>query len=383
MTIKISGVVVLCFKLNHMLEKLFLYSLTFALFLFGISNDVRNISHLTLITSVILGFIILFRSNLNLKIPKHIEWITLFAAILQIYLFFIKPVLNPFYFSVLFIEGVSLLFIIYNLDIRIVNNLYKVLFVLGVLYFIFYFLSTTLNISLTKLSSLFFMDNNGKGHLQLGSLWMAVIVFLIGNKVSKNNFYIKNIVRYEIILYLIGIYLTFISRSRSAYLALLITVLFLLKDKIFSKKYIYSIAIISMSVILYVSLNRSLLFSRPYFLQSLIGFMQYPFGVGMGNFRIISESFYNNDGFLNSFSDSAHNIILETISGVGILATPFIIWFILLVRELLKNEKLDLAWFCVFITLTCLFLIDISYSIPSLFILWFVSIGVLQRNLKT
>jgi hypothetical protein len=48
-------------------------------------------------------------------------------------------------------------------------------------------------------------------------------------------------------------------------LALLITVLFLLKDKIFSKKYIYSIAIISMSVILYVSLNRSLLFSRPYF----------------------------------------------------------------------------------------------------------------------
>lgn len=380
MTVNITSVVVVCFKL-YMLETLFLYSLTLALFLFGISNDVRNISHLTIFFSITIGFLILVKSKAKLRIPNHFGLLLVFAVILQVYLFFVKPVLLPFYYALLFAEGTLVWFLIYNLENKIVRKLYKFIFFLGIIYFLLYFFSLTFNIGLTKLASLFFIDSEHAGHMQIGNFWTLVLMIVIGNKMSYGDYLTTNILKLEIIYYSIGAYLLFISKSRTAYLSILIVLVYIFCQKIINKKIVYVALLLMALLIIYTSFGRSLLFSRPYFLQSVIGFFHHPLGVGMGNFRIISEYFYKNGGILGSFSDSTHNIFLEAISGVGVLSLPLIYWGVKIISDL-KYKHLDMVWVCVFVSLSTMILIDLSYTIPSMFLLWFVSLAMVQRSAK-
>ena len=134
------------------------------------------------------------------------------------------------------------------------------------------------------------------------------------------------------------------------------------------------------AAVLFISSGKSLLASRVYLVQSVLGLFNYPLGVGMGNFREISLSYFNAGGVLGFYSSYTHNIFLEAVSGVGIFALPLLIWGYVILKDLIIEKKNVNGWKFLFLTLTVIFMFDFLYIIPAMFWLWLSALGILQRH---
>lgn len=359
-----------------MFYTLFKVFLIFAILLSGINTDVKNITHIVAIAAITLGFLSLYNSKQKVASPPHFVSLLIFTIILHIHWLFVKDKFEPFYYSMLFTEGISLWYIIYNTDKKLVKDLYTLFLVPGIVYALIYFLSTMLDINLLLLARLFFQPAEAADHAQIGNLWAVILAFLIGSQFYGRSAF------FDSIFYVVGVFFLVISKSRSAYLALFLSLANLFRNNQFIRKWMLLIIVLtSVSAIIYVSFNRSLLTSRPYYLQSVIAFVQHPFGVGMGNFKLISQDFYNRGGVLSSFSDATHNIFLEAVSGVGILAVPFFYWGFYIFSDILRNnKKINLGWSSAFIVLSVIFLTDLTYNIPCMTWLWFVLLALSQKD---
>src|SRR5260221_6226095 len=114
-----------------MLSIIFFSLLTFSFLLSGIANDVRNITHISVMAAILVGFMTLVVSKKQIKIPPNFAPLLVFTAILQVYLLFVKVKLPPFYYALLFTEGLSLWFIVYNLETRFSKYLYLLFIIPG------------------------------------------------------------------------------------------------------------------------------------------------------------------------------------------------------------------------------------------------------------
>jgi hypothetical protein len=170
----------------------------------------------------------------------------------------------------------------------------------------------------------------------------------------------------------------YVSGSRTAVLSLMVGIILLVANKILTHKQqiFVVVAIFLMTTIFLVfGMTKSVVFSRPYLLQSLLGFSSYPFGVGLGNFEIISSEFSTGWG---TFSTVAHNIFAELLSGIGILSVIFIIWLIKIfsiIRRLPDINKI------LVVVLGIQFMFDYVYLIPLFYWLFFVLLGSTNDNL--
>ncbi len=357
-----------------MLGIFFILLLTFAFLLSGISADVNNITHMVAMTSAALGFLTLFVSKSKLKIPPHFAPLLVFTLILNIYWIFSPDKSNPFYYSLTFTEGLAVWFIVYNLEAKITRLLPVLVFAPFFIYAILYFLSSYFNLDLTKLATMYFENSPVLGHQQIGSVAAVALAYLIGSSYSHVYFFS------DLLFYLLAGYFLIISKSRSAGLAVLTSLLYVFRENKWTKYLFYLGAAAILIFIFYTSAGRSTLYSRVYFIQSLAGFLHHPLGVGMGNFRAISLEFYNAGGFLGRFSENTHNIFLEAISGVGILAIPFIYWGYKVLSDLIKNKNVkNAAWTLVFITISVIFMIDLTYRASGMILLWFIALAMTQK----
>lgn len=255
----------------------------------------------------------------------------------------------------------------------------KLIIVLGLIFAGLYFYNNFFgDPSIVRPWSLFLDYSAYRNHNNIGDLWAVVLIVVISYllKNPKNIFFWMTA--------FLGGYLLFISQSRSALVALTAGVLYLAKEKGWIGKYktIFSLFItISIALFLIIGTQKTTLFTRQYYVQGLLGFIHNPQGVGVGNFDIISRNPENHILGLSHFSSVAHNIVLEMVTGLGILGFVFVYWLVKVMAQIWddKNKK-NLVYKAVFIALFVNFFFHSTYFIPTMLWMWFAVLGLSQMK---
>ena len=267
----------------------------------------------------------------------------------------------------------------FNLKKELIQWFDKLIVILGLffgsMYFINYFLGDS---NLVKPWSLYLQSNAYLNHNHIGDLW-AIVLTIVGFYLVKNS---KKL--YLWLFIPLGFYLLLISQSRAALVSLAVGFGYLAYVEEWIRKYkkvFIVLAMIVAGLFLYLGAAKSILESRPYFAQSIVGLWRNPQGVGMGNFREISKDPGNHILGFWGFSSVAHNIVLEVLSGLGILGFVFVYWLYKALSDLLSDEsKKNILYKSVFFALTANFLLDSTYFIPTMLWLWFVVLGLSQEK---
>jgi len=367
-------------KANFNFSHLF-YSLLFSsFFLFG-GFEQHNMSFFIYIIIFSLIFIIsTFFSKNNIKIPSGFLIYIFFLVTLAIHTI-ISPRLDVNAKNVfLYLIGGLVWLVFFNLH-KPQKTLSLILILVGLLFIGVFFYQKIIGINTN--ATTFGLDNYAFGtHIYLADLWSVIIIIPIYNLFHRDKRTI-----YNTILLVIGLTIIAASYSRSALFSL-IGVIFYLSENIYIStipKSIKLLRIIIYLIILFIlivfSMQKSLLNSRPYFRQALIGFTKYPLGVGVGNFYKISQDTSNS--FISSADTSflVHNIVLEFLSGMGIFSITFILWLFYEINTIFKNvAKNNLLARCIFIAITINFMFNSVYAIPTMLWLWFAALGSTQTE---
>lgn len=248
------------------------------------------------------------------------------------------------------------------------------LIVLGTLFSCMYIYNLVFNNAEPVPRSLYAFTSAYKNHNHIGDFWamMMLISFYKLLKDYKQMFFW--------ILFFASFHFLTISLSRSAYLALFISMFYILQKKNLGNKgkiIFFVVSFLLLEMFLLVGVTKRLIFHRSVYFQGVMGMLKHPLGVGFGNFNIISSDKSNQIWGLTAYSSIAHNIVIEAISGIGILATSFIIWlFNVLVEFWHKRKKEGELIRSLFILLTINFFLDITYYIPTMLWLWFIFLGL-------
>lgn len=215
-------------------------------------------------------------------------------------------------------------------------------------------------------------------HHHIGDFWAVVLTVVI--------YYVfVNRRKVFALLFIPGIYLLALSLSRSAYLALAVGIFYIFYRKGWVEKYkkILAVSVLVLLVLLvFAGTKKTILVSRPYFIQSLLGLVKYPFGVGVGNFKVISLACTKcKEWGFGSFSSNVHNIALEMLSGMGILGFSFVTWLYVVVKDVLdRSTPKNLIYAVVFLVLLANFLFDSTYYSSTMLWLFFLSLGIAQKE---
>lgn len=268
-------------------------------------------------------------------------------------------------FLLLYISGYF--FFIFSFNYKKILGLYFGQFLVGIsiLSCLIFGVNNILNLNLFDNRSLFY----NYGHYQIGNLLVLGILSIFPNP-----------------LFILFFIFTLYSYSRTAYLSLMVALIVkLIMDKFNKLSYIIGLVVISASLLFiivktnYISQVSKQLFSgrNIYFSYALSSIKEFPlFGIGPGNFAYIV---FKKQVNLGEFTDQAENIVLQVLSENGILAGIF---FILFIYILFKKNKKDIN-FLMFLALTLMFMIDLSYSFNIFLILWFVLGGLTLDSNKT
>jgi len=142
--------------------------------------------------------------------------------------------------------------------------------------------------------------------------------------------------------------------------------------------------LVFVALFVFAGAQKITLFSRPYFVQGIVGFVRNPLGIGMGNFIIVSSDSANHLWGMDAFSSIAHNIVLEILTGMGVFGFIFLAWLVIILKDVWHNNKTkDIIYQALFVTLGVNFLFDTTYFISTMLWLWFGSLGLsLPRNIS-
>jgi O-antigen ligase len=181
-------------------------------------------------------------------------------------------------------------------------------------------------------------------------------------------------------LFILGFSFLAISLSRSAFVALAVGVLYIfLKNQEKGKKLFWAVIVFVGILFLLIGAFKTTLFSRIYFIEAILGFLHNLSGVGIGNFIKISANSANQVFGVDFVSSFAHNIILEVLTGMGVLGLTFVYFVFDVSYSIFKNSKNVLAT-AVFFAIFTNFFFDTTYVVSGMFWLWFISLGLAQSQ---
>jgi hypothetical protein len=275
----------------------------------------------------------------------------------------------------LFASGGFLWLIAYNFRQKLARLFPLIVIIVAVSFAVLFLIYTKGPRILVNYKSLFVASSVNHNHI--GDVWAVAMVvafpWLFGRRKILGA-----------LLYILGLYLLFVSASRSAYLALGMGISWLLFKGHYKKsvkKAVVAIICILAAFFIYVGLFKRTLLSRPYFIQGAWGLIKYPFGVGVGNFEVVSAQFLNKYSSWATFSSLAHNVVIEILAGMGVLGISFILWLFRVIKGIWKEKGAFLVMpQAIFLAILVNFLFDITYLIPTMIWLWFISLGLAQRK---
>lgn len=300
--------------------------------------------------------------NGKIEIPKNYVLYIAFLIFLLIHTWFRQ---GNFMFFWLFLSGGLFWIEVYNFKNLFAQYFTSILIILGLLMGILYFYSLGNPIILPNLVSLFVGTTNLVKHSNIGDLWAIILIPLFYEFVKiKSKVYIP--------LTLIGIYFLAISYSRAAIVSLSVGFFYLLKNISFNiniKKPAVMLFIGLVTLFIYFGLSKTVLLSRPYFLQAVVGLAQYPLGTGMGNFGLISHD-----------SNLVHNIFLEILSGMGIFSIFFFVWIYKVLKSVILSKQVDNVMVAIFLAVLTDFCFNTTYTISGFMWIWFIVLGLIQQS---
>lgn len=296
----------------------------------------------------------------ELQVPKNIPLYGVFLLILLIHTYFLK---GNFTFFWLFLSGGLLWLQVYNFQPIFKRYFSSTLVILGLLMGTVYFYSLKTPINLPNLVSLFAATTNSIKHSNLGDLWAVVLTVIFYSFAKKR-------ARFYVPLIILGGYFLTISLSRAALVSLTAGVFYIFhrsKDQKAVRKYLHFFLLAVAVLFVYAGISKTVLLSRPYFLQAIVGFAEYPLGTGLGNFTLVSNS-----------SNYVHNIVLEVFSGMGIFSAVFIIWLYKTTSSILTGKNTNSEAGAVFLATLTNFCFSTTYIIPAFIWVWFISLALTQ-----
>lgn len=213
-------------------------------------------------------------------------------------------------------------------------------------------------------------------HNHVGDIW-AIAMVILAARVGKG----KKLLYFAPLI--LGLYFLFESLSRSAYLTLAGGVFYLfLRGKLKDKKVIWGMVVSLVLLFVATGFYKTTFFSRPYFVEAILGIVNNPWGVGMGNFIHTAQTVGNEIFGENVISFFTHNLILEILVGMGILGVSFILWILWACLGIFEEKRTALPsaiLFALFIN----FLFDTTYFVPTMLWLWFMALGLSQTNYRS
>jgi hypothetical protein len=343
---------------------------------FGIYTNYLIIISLLCLILLLLASKFLFSGRPSF--PNGFMWYLLFIASLFVSTLYSYDRFTSFYNLVLFVCGGMLWYIFYNLRIH-EDKILRFEILLGLLFFTYYIVNFLFGKYYVNSLSLVMPSIVYLSHHHLGDYWAAIIAAIALSVLNKNTKFSNFI---WLIVLVLASFIILISYSRSALLSTAFGLFFLFKDRMMKGKIIkFALAIIVIfCAVIFFSFSKTIIFSRPYFLEGLVGVLSYPFGSGIGNFMPISEA-GKMTLELNAISKYAHNLFIEMLAATGILSIPFFVFVYKAGKSLLEKEK-GLS-FLVTISIFANFMTDYTYFIPTMLFIFFINLGLAQKNFKT
>jgi hypothetical protein len=311
-----------------------------------------------------LGIRLIRTTEINL--PSTFKTYLLFLGVLLIHTLLLKG--KAVYFW-MFLSGGLFWLSAYNLQKSARNYFYTFLVILG-----FFMAGLFIYFRLTGVSSmspdnLFLPISQAVHHNHLGDLWAIILVPTFYLLVKKFRIHQPAVIT-------LGTVMIALSLSRSAAISLFAGLLFiadnLQKDKTVKlskhvrKHLTTAFLIVCAGFLMYFSMSKSLLSSRPYFLEAITSFFTYPLGIGMGNFAKVSAE-----------TNVVHNLILEVVSGMGIFSGIFIYWLYMTSKDLLNKAGANIIYMAILITVFANFLFDSTYVIPGVLWIFYIALALI------
>jgi len=298
----------------------------------------------------------------SIKLPRFFSAYGLFLLIWAFNLFWSVNRAKTFEEWCLFSTGGLWWLIVFNRKNFFKKYLDKLIVLLGLIFgglFLYYYLT---NQTVVKPWSLIQVYSGNSDHFMVGDFWSMVMGIALANQWW--------------LLMPVGIFLIILSQSRAAVVALVAGIYYLFKDKIWLAKWRNWLVMGLVLVFLGMGINKTVLNSRHYYVQSLVGLKYYPWGVGVGNFNIISRDKRTHLWGLSSYATNVHSIVLEMMSGLGWLGLVFVFW-LFQVFKAVWQEKDNLVYRITWIVLTVDFLLFSGYLVPTMLWLWFMLLGLI------
>ncbi|OGK16094.1 hypothetical protein A2774_01850 [Candidatus Roizmanbacteria bacterium RIFCSPHIGHO2_01_FULL_39_12c] len=324
---------------------------------------------------LIINFFISVRQKKDFKFPPGVFLYQIFLIFFSFNLFWTKNFWSTLLYLMFYAIGFFFWIIAYNQKPKF-KHLAGLVILLGVIFAIWSIVNILIGIE-PKIDSFSLNKFATRDHHHIADLWAVVLSIIAVNLMTGS----KNKIYWLLIPF--GAYLFYISRSRTAILALLAGTFYIFQALPETKKYLKRLYIlITAAILLFLFFGRTkpVLLDRVYYLQGIAGVIRNPLGVGVGNFGLISSDSKNHLFGLSDFSSVAMNLILEMLTGMGVFAFIFLVWFIKVIFTVFAHhDENSLVPKLIFLTLTVNFLFDFTYLIPTFLWLWFISLGLSQK----
>jgi len=351
----------------------------FFLFLVGgLGLYIHNVRLLGALVPVVgLGFLLFSRRRIAL--PRGFLPFFAVLVILGINTTWSKGRVATLEYLVMLSGGGAFWLVFYNLGEKFKDTFGRLVIILGIVFGVSYLVNLLVFPQVPiRPWTLYLPSTFSRNHNHLGDMWALVLVVVAHRLLTRPKLWHWGLVA-------AGVYFLGISLSRSAYLALGVGIFYIFNKLELTGKHrkIYALfLIVAAGLFMYAALFKSTLLSRPYYEQAVYGLSKWPLGVGVGNFGIISgdsQAPWWNAPRAAIVTTSAHNLVLEMISGMGVLGLVFAFWLVYILVDILRNSKQPL-FAAIFLAIAANFMFDTTYFIPTMVWLWFASLGLAQTG---
>ena len=357
-----------------------IFVILFSVILIANGYGIKNISLFLFMLFGLIAFIAIRHSKKGIVFPNGwIEYIV-FLIVAGLSLVWSFDAARTLYYLVLFVDAGLIWIIFYNNKKFFSKFFDRLILIFGLVLFALYLYEVVLGRFRFDSLSLYLPSRLLNNHNHMGDLWVLSAI------VSLDKIFSKKAKSIYLILVPVALYILYISHSRSAYLSLVAGVIYLAKinNYLVEKKALTALFFVVVIVLfLLAGHNKTLLFSRPYFEQSIKGLLKFPYGIGLGNFGILSLTTLEGSKLLQAYSSYTHNLFLELVSGIGVYSLVFVYWFWVVAKDIFRrSSRSNYLYKALFLALTVNFMFDYTYFIPTMLFLWFAFLGLAQKISK-
>lgn len=326
------------------------------------------------LTSLFLLISTYLKDKKRLKIPQTFYPFAVFLVTLFFYElageFRNKP---GIYFMINFFSGG--LFWIYFLNARkkISNSFIRAVIFSGLILSILFPLALNFDIKYLRNAPIYSFGLFN--HFHIGDYMALVLIISVWSYLKKKKMYF-------LLIILLSFYILTLSFSRSALVSCAVGFGFLFlrgKNKKLVKKYSKPLIFILIAVFLYFGSKKTILFTRPYYIQALWGIANYPFGLGIGRFGAVSADPGSHLFGLSGYASITFNIVLEVLSGMGVWGITFMVWFFYLIARFFQTKG-NILFGAIFLAITANFFFNNTYFTPTFVWVWFASLGAYMND---